>query len=929
MSRQIIVSLVAFLMPLLRSQSVQVATAPITQTTDHRIATTATCPNQGGLLDSISVAVGQPLTLFVHTGTPAPSGGWTFQVRSDNPSIVAAGDRLQGFLPTVVVPAGQQNSNAFTVFGTAVGQTTLRLTNLTAGGSSTTPMGAWDVNQAGNLKFADANPPWNSCLVSGSAEFSTDASVLSRCGTSISGVASDGVTQVLLRTISGLPGTACFSIGSSSALDQGSVRDAVLPTQSSGALQYGFTFYSAPAYYGDSSTSRTVTINFSFTPNIGNGNTTSFQAPLTIVRPPVMLLHGLWSSSSAWSSVFNKNDGGHVTFAADYSATAGSNFSVNAPKVQDFISSTLNSLRSHGYAATQVDVIAHSMGGILTRLYALSNQYRRPDNFNSGDVRRLISLDTPHKGSSFANLLVSLHQAAPLQTYLLGRVAGDITQGAVCDLAENSPALQGLASTQLPSRAITGTGGPFPSYLIGFEQALTSNVCVLSIAGVCLARAYVFPQDRVNGFRFSAANDGIVGLASQQGGLNSGPSYSLLHFGLNVWGFSLVSGVTNTSGVASDAFSLLDGPSSSFPSGFAASSSTGSGTPFSVVGLNATTDASDYKNQCLGGGPMNPNATTSLTATRTPAAAQVDTRVRITAPSAGQTLTPGTTLNITVQVDASVQATDAYLTLEGIGQVGTQADGTQFQGTQIVPSTFAGPLTIIPVAVNAQGNLYQGAPVTVAIAPAVFPEQVAFAQRDFYVPPTLGTQQLHLMGLFAGGSQLDLTSAAAGTVYTSSNPSVVAVTADGLAQIVSNGTSVITGTNGTAKDYASFVVQNSATIPPQDRTGQFAVQSSGLRLDRTTGFFVQTITVTNSSLLPIPGPLYLVILGLPSSVTLVNKSGATTTFMPGSSFLLLPIPNGLSTIAPGGSVTQTLQFLNPNHMNIAYSTAVVGSVATP
>src|SRR6185503_4124844 len=54
------------------------------------------CPNQGGLLDSISVPVGQPLSLSVVIGAPAPQGGAVFRLSSDNPAFVAAGDTRQG-----------------------------------------------------------------------------------------------------------------------------------------------------------------------------------------------------------------------------------------------------------------------------------------------------------------------------------------------------------------------------------------------------------------------------------------------------------------------------------------------------------------------------------------------------------------------------------------------------------------------------------------------------------------------------------------------------------------------------------------------------------------------------------------------------------------------------------------------------------------
>ena len=89
------------------------------------------CPNQGGLLDSISVPVGQPLRLSVVIGAPAPQGGAVFRLSSDNPAFVAAGDTRQGFLPIVTIPQGQTVSNQFTIFGISVGQTLLRITPLT------------------------------------------------------------------------------------------------------------------------------------------------------------------------------------------------------------------------------------------------------------------------------------------------------------------------------------------------------------------------------------------------------------------------------------------------------------------------------------------------------------------------------------------------------------------------------------------------------------------------------------------------------------------------------------------------------------------------------------------------------------------------------------------------------------------------------
>ena len=253
------------------------------------------CPDRGGILDSISVPVGEPLSLVVIIFSPAPPGGATFQLSSDDPLVVAAGDRRQGFLPRVFIPEGQTVSNPFTIFGTNVGATRLRLIPLTAGFlPSSFPLGAWDVNRKGTEKFVDANPRTNHCRVDeSSSDLSTDPTVLSQCGSSIRhGVAADGVTRLLMRTISGLPGTVCYEITSASALDQGTLEAQVLSTQTVGNLEYGFTFYKAPDFFGETSPFRTLEVEFTFTPSIGNGNTSRFRAQTKIVRPPVVLLHG-------------------------------------------------------------------------------------------------------------------------------------------------------------------------------------------------------------------------------------------------------------------------------------------------------------------------------------------------------------------------------------------------------------------------------------------------------------------------------------------------------------------------------------------------------------------------------------------------------------------------------------------------------------
>lgn len=906
-----------------------------------RSHSSASCPNYTGILDSISVPVGMSINLEVVIASPVTYDA-SFQLQSENPAFVAAGDVHQGFLPVVTIPAGQTVSNTFALFGVSVGSTALDIVPLSPGFvASSFPAGAWDVNLSGSAnKFVDANPPSATCRDSGSPNISQNPSILASCGVPVTGVASDGATQLLLRTLAGLPGTACYQITSSSSLDQGTVGTAVTTTQAVNSENYAFSLYSAPANYGDTSNSRTVTVTFTFTPSIGNGDTTSFTSNLTVLRPPVVLVHGLWSGPSAWAGAFVRNDSYHTTVTANYKATNASNFSVNVPFVQQAVANALQQFRANQNAVTQVDVIGHSMGGILTRLYANSSQNTRVDNYNLGDIQRLVTLDTPHWGSTLANLLVSLHTVAPTRVNLIGDVIGSVTQGAVCDLSENSPALQGMTATSVGGAAMNASGGTFPTYRSEIETILTANVCTgwsLTLPPVCTSRAYLFPQNRVNGFRFQAANDQIVGLIDQQGGIGGQNFPALIHTNVN-----------STPAVATSAFSLLDGPAGGLAgASFPAAQSTGLGNPASpprgVIGLGATQDQSDYTAQCAPGAPMNPSARipsandgileVSQSNKQQPQARPrtASPLVNITSPTPGQSFTAGSTITVNVQVSPSANATDVVVGMPPIPLTSTtRLDSINYQATAVIPTTFSGVLTITPIALDSMQNEIPGAPVTVNVTPASAPTQVAFTQKYFYVDPSVASEQLDLVATYTGGTQIDVTSSAAGTTYVSNNPAVVTVSANGLVTLVAPGLAVVTGTNGGLSDYAVFVVENAASpLPPQNLTSQFTVQEGGYRLDRVSGFFVQAVTITNTSNLPVPGSVYLILSGLTHGVTLVNQSGLTQNVLPGSSYLTLPLSPDGRTVAPGQSSTFTLQFLNPNRVAIGYVTSAYRTSSLP
>lgn len=140
--------------------------------------------------------------------------------------------------------------------------------------------------------------------------------------------------------------------------------------------------------------------------------------------------------------------------------------------------------RDIGVAATQADVVGHSMGGVLARVYIRGTAlptgrppagcrhphrqdpedwYRRADNFRKGDVNRLITIGSTHRGSHIPGLLRHYPRlggfgAGTSAAWGIGNwfVAGQFAPGAFTDQIPGSPALVALGETRVPCHAIAG-----------------------------------------------------------------------------------------------------------------------------------------------------------------------------------------------------------------------------------------------------------------------------------------------------------------------------------------------------------------------------------------------------------------------------------------------------------------------------------------
>ncbi|WP_288262572.1 triacylglycerol lipase [uncultured Prochlorococcus sp.] len=110
-------------------------------------------------------------------------------------------------------------------------------------------------------------------------------------------------------------------------------------------------------------------------------------------RNPIILIHGLWNTSSIFSSITSKLDDIGIEYFAPTL-----NHSYGMTSIID-LSHVLNDLILEKYGLyKEVDILGFSMGGIIGR-YWLQNFY------GYKRTRRFMSIGSPHKGTLIAQLV--------------------------------------------------------------------------------------------------------------------------------------------------------------------------------------------------------------------------------------------------------------------------------------------------------------------------------------------------------------------------------------------------------------------------------------------------------------------------------------------------------------------------------------------
>lgn len=160
----------------------------------------------------------------------------------------------------------------------------------------------------------------------------------------------------------------------------------------------GEYLYTHPTYIPDNS-SKVLTIQV-----IDENDKVLKEIPLKLYLPPVVMIHGMWGEPDKFIplSTSLQTVHGYQDFQLLRMTYESNNaFTQSGATVEDYISGTTGAIArmlNEKIAAGKVDIVTHSLGGLVARSYLQLSG-------NDNKVNKLITVATPHSGSQIANVL--------------------------------------------------------------------------------------------------------------------------------------------------------------------------------------------------------------------------------------------------------------------------------------------------------------------------------------------------------------------------------------------------------------------------------------------------------------------------------------------------------------------------------------------
>lgn len=263
------------------------------------------------------------------------------------------------------------------------------------------------------------------------------------------------------------------------------------------------------------------------------------EGNILLRRPPVLLVHGIWASGDrtdlanyTWTVFESKLNLKKLFFIlpADYHDTNDTAFSVNAPKLDKWLRDTRELVTTNErFAVTKVDIVAHSMGGMLIRVYCKLNPQECIQK-----IHKFITLDSPHTGTEVANEAIRAVQEintsnpSPCVELVseIHKKGMRLDKGAPNDASVGSPIMQELALTPIivPTHALSGKTLPSSQLETFFALDKKLNELWRGLAFYCKKvpnsgfASVSSPSEDVPLFP-DGGDDRFIPIVSQQGGL--------------------------------------------------------------------------------------------------------------------------------------------------------------------------------------------------------------------------------------------------------------------------------------------------------------------------------------------------------------------------------------------------------------------------
>jgi hypothetical protein len=299
--------------------------------------------------------------------------------------------------------------------------------------------------------------------------------------------------------------------------------------------------------------------------------------------------------------------------------------------------------------------------------------------------------------------------------------------------------------------------------------------------------------------------------------------------------------------------------------------------------------------------------------------------VTITAPVDGTVVRPGDTVTVRVDVDPSLNPSSVLIgDFSGAGMALVEDTTPPYETTLTVPMDWAGPIELGIDVKTTNDDIVGPSSVFINVVPQEVPARIAFSSEtkvidtEPAVPPQM--RSLTLNAYYAGGIRRDVSHSSLGATYISSNPAVATISPEGVLTPVAQGMTFVTATFRGLKAYARIIVGDQIAVAaiPIDHTSEVSIAGGNFLFDRAKAQYVQQVTITNQSTLPLPKPLDLILIGLPSGVKLAEAKGVTKKVAPlGSPRVYVSFDDPF--LSPGESVTLTLRFFNFNNQSITYT----------